>query len=56
MPSESELIERIRLLEQQNSALQDKLDTIWSILADDYTGDEDAEPPDNLVQIQRKNQ
>jgi hypothetical protein len=36
MPSEKELLERIRQLEQQNSVLQDKLDMIWSILAADY--------------------
>ena len=36
MPSESELLERIRQLEQQNNELQDKLDMIYSILAPDY--------------------
>ena len=57
MPSEKELLlERIRQLEQQNSALQDKLDMIWSILASDYEeagsidGDEDG-GDDGLVQI-----
>jgi hypothetical protein len=53
MPSEKELLDRIRQLEEQNSALQDKLDMIYAILAPDY--EEDAEPyeaaPDNLVQI-----
>jgi hypothetical protein len=33
MPSEKELLERIRQLEEQNNELQDKLDMIYSILA-----------------------
>ena len=36
MPREKELLERIRQLEELNSALQDKLDMIYSILAPDY--------------------
>lgn len=36
MPSEHELLERIRQLEEQNNELQDKLDMIYSILAPDY--------------------
>ena len=36
MPSEQELLERIRQLEEQNNELQDKLDAIYSILAPDY--------------------
>jgi hypothetical protein len=36
MPSEKELLDRIRQLEEQNSELQDKLDMIYSILAPDY--------------------
>ena len=40
MPTEQELLERIRELEAQNSALQDKLDAIWSILAEDYEDDD----------------
>jgi hypothetical protein len=36
MPSEQELLERIRQLEEQNNELQDKLDMIYSILAPDY--------------------
>ncbi len=44
MPSEKELLERIRLLEEQNNELQDKLDAIYSILAPDY------EPQDFDVQ------
>ncbi len=36
MPSEKELLDRIRELEEQNSELQDKLDMIYSILAPDY--------------------
>lgn len=59
MPSESELLERIRQLEEQNNELQDKLDMIYSILAPDYEPveddqdrDESAEPPgDELVNI-----
>jgi hypothetical protein len=54
--SEKELLERIRRLEEQNSALQDKLDMIWAVLAPDYDTDEETdegeEPePANLVQI-----
>jgi hypothetical protein len=40
---EKELLERIRQLEEQNSALQDKLDMIWAVLAPDY---EDADEED----------
>lgn len=36
MPSEKELLERIKQLEDQNSALQDKLDMIWAVIAPDY--------------------
>jgi hypothetical protein len=58
MPTEKELLERIRQLEEQNGVLQDKLDMIWSILADEYEAaaeEDDAESPRNLVQIDRKN-
>lgn len=52
---EKELLDRIRQLEEQNSALQDKLDMIWAILAPDYDedlGDDAKEHPGaNLVQI-----
>jgi hypothetical protein len=54
---EKELLERIRQLEEQNSALQDKLDMIWAVLAPEYDEspdfDEDEEDggPANLVQI-----
>jgi hypothetical protein len=42
MPTEKELLERIRQLEEQNSALQDKLDMIYAILAPDFEeADED---------------
>lgn len=58
MPSEKELLERIRQLELQNSALQDKLDMVWSILASDYVdaedeqaGEEDDEDESGLIQI-----
>ncbi|MDQ6706158.1 MAG: hypothetical protein M3Z85_09335 [Acidobacteriota bacterium] len=49
MPTEQELLERIRELEEQNSALQDKLDAIYSILAPDYEVD------DELIQIEGEN-
>jgi hypothetical protein len=48
MPTEKELLERIRQLEEQNSLLQDKLDMIYSILAPDY---EEGDEIDPLVQI-----
>jgi len=54
--NEKELLERIRQLEEQNSALLDKLDMIWAVLAPDHDVEEDddegdePEPPD-LVQI-----
>ena len=58
MPVQKELIARIRQLEEMNSALQDKLDMIYAILAPDYDEgtDEDVEGADeagetNLVQI-----
>jgi hypothetical protein len=60
MASEKEMLERIRQLEQQNSALQDKLDMIWSILASDYEeapADDEDEDDDGgsgrLVQIDK---
>jgi hypothetical protein len=44
MPSEKELLERIRQLEEQNSNLQDKLDMIYAILAPDFEeNDEDQD-------------
>ena len=58
MPSEQELLDRIRQLEDQNNELQDKLDAIYSILAPDYEqteyieGDEDEQPGGGLVNIQ----
>jgi len=36
MPTEKELLDRIRQLEDQNSVLQDKLDMIYAILAPDF--------------------
>jgi hypothetical protein len=43
MPTEKELLERIRQLEEQNSVLQDKLDMIYAILAPDFDeGDEEG--------------
>ncbi len=47
MPTEKELLERIRFLEEQNSILQDKLDAIYAII--DPEGD-DAD--DSLIQIE----
>jgi len=49
MPGEKELLERIRQLEEQNSALQDKLDMIYAILAPDY---EEADDEPGFVQIE----
>jgi len=65
MPREKELLERIRQLEELNSALQDKLDMIYSILAPDYeemdasgresddddSDDDQSQPGPRLVQI-----
>ena len=49
---EKELLERIRQLEEQNSALQDKLDMIWAVLAPDYEEvEEQDEAAPKLVQI-----
>jgi hypothetical protein len=50
------LLDRIRQLEEQNSALQDKLDMIWAVLAPDYEepdeiGDDDEDAGPRLVQI-----
>ena len=51
MPTEKELLDRIRQLEEQNNELQDKLDMIYSILAPDY--EEPEEPSaDGLVKIE----
>jgi hypothetical protein len=49
MPTEKELLERIRELEEQNSALQDKLDMIYAILAPDY---EEGDDEPGFVQIE----
>jgi hypothetical protein len=53
VPSEKELLDRIRELEEMNSALQDKLDDIWAILAPVYDPDDDmgAEDSGGLVHI-----
>ena len=51
VPTEKELLERIRQLEDMNSALQDKLDEIWSILAPVYEPDDDEGGEESLVQI-----
>jgi hypothetical protein len=55
VPSEKELLERIRQLEEINSALQDKLDEIWSILAPVYEPDDDTSEGESLVQIDLAN-
>jgi hypothetical protein len=55
MPSEKELLERIRELEEQNSNLQDKLDMIYAILAPDFEDaaeEEDVVGPHAFVQIE----
>lgn len=56
MPSEKELYARIRQLEEMNSALQDKLDMIYAILAPEFEEgpDEDGgdEEPAGFVQIE----
>ncbi len=57
MASERELLERIRQLEELNSALQDKLDAIYAIVVadeDDHHDEDDDGEVDNLVQIDRK--
>jgi hypothetical protein len=43
MPTEKELLARIRQLEEQNSALQDKLDMIYAILAPDFDEGEEED-------------
>jgi hypothetical protein len=56
MPSEKELLERIRQLEEQNSALQDKLDMIYAILAPDFDEEEtEEEAAPGFVQIDVQN-
>jgi hypothetical protein len=55
MPSEKELLDRIRQLEEQNSNLQDKLDMIYAILAPDFEDaaeDEDLPETHGFVQIE----
>ena len=55
MPSEKELLECIRQLEEQNSNLQDKLDMIYAILTPDFEDaaeDEDLAEPHGFVQIE----
>jgi len=58
-PRERELLERIKFLEEQNNALQDRLDMIWSILEPDYEVpveqdgiDDKGDEGGGLVQIQ----
>ena len=53
MPSEKELLDRIRQLEDQNNELQDKLDMIYSILAPDYELEQEKEESSSgLVNIE----
>jgi hypothetical protein len=51
MPTEKELLERIRQLEEQNSVLQDKLDMIYAIIAPDFDEGEEEDVDEPLVQI-----
>ncbi|MDP9054245.1 MAG: hypothetical protein M3N93_08085 [Acidobacteriota bacterium] len=46
MPTEKELLERIRQLEEQNSLLHDKLDMIYAILAPEYEESGDLADPE----------
>ena len=57
MPSEKELLDRIRQLEEQNSVLQDKLDMIWAILAPEFDEPDEEEPGSagGFVQIDKTN-
>jgi hypothetical protein len=48
---EQELMDRIRQLEEQNSALQDKLDMIYAILEPDY--EIAGEEPESPISIQQ---
>lgn len=43
MPTEKELLERIRQLEEINSSLQDKLDMIYAILAPEFEEEDPVE-------------
>jgi hypothetical protein len=54
MPTEKELLERIRQLEEQNSVLQDKLDMIYAILAPDFeeVEEDDADERDGARFVQ----
>jgi hypothetical protein len=52
MPTEKELLDRIRHLEELNSALQDKLDMIYAILAPDFEVGEEEESEGHFVQIE----
>jgi hypothetical protein len=52
MPSEKELLERIRQLEEMNSNLQDKLDMIYAILAPEFEEEEPDEETPGFVQIE----
>ncbi len=47
MPTEKELLERIRDLEFMNSVLRDKLDSVYEIVAPDYESADEA-----LIQIE----
>jgi hypothetical protein len=48
---DKELLDRIRQLEEQNNALQDKLDMIYAILEPDYEIVDDEAEGRPLVQI-----
>ena len=53
MPSEKELLEKIRQLEEMNSTLQDKLDMIYAIIAPDFEEEAPVEEDgQSFVQIE----
>jgi hypothetical protein len=56
--TEQELLKRIEQLEGENSALRDKLDLIYSIVAPEDDTDEELEDKadDGLVQIREVNE
>lgn len=49
VPTEKELLDRIRQLEEQNSVLQDKLDMIYAILAPDFEEPEEEDADEREV-------
>jgi hypothetical protein len=55
MPSEKDLLERIRQLEAENSELRDKLDLIYSIVAPEEEHGEEDDSDQGLIQIRDVN-